>query len=136
MENVIEVEAHRDYLESLISQYVDADLILVDSKSEIGGKLGRGNWEIPGRRAQIILPKQITEEEAENCLLALAIRGQTNDHSELCEDADAIENGRTFLVHLTLHEIAHVKNRRGQDREVECDLWAHKEMAGLHLGAA
>ena len=134
MESVIKVEAYREYLETLISRYVDADLVLAESKAEIGGKLGRGNWAVPGKKAQIILPKEISEEDAENCLLALAIRGQINNRPELCADADSVKDGRQFLTHLTLHEIAHVKNRWGQDCELDCDVWAHKEMVKIDKG--
>jgi hypothetical protein len=128
LENVIDVEAHRNFLEALISQYVDADLIVVQSKAEIDGKLGRGLWAGPNQKARIIIPKLISEDEAESCLLALAVSGEINDLPELCEDADSIEDGRRFLMHLVLHEIAHVKNRWGQDRESDCDVWAHQEL--------
>jgi len=131
MEDVIDVESHRRYLEELISDHVDAKLTIVSSRAENDGRLGRCKWGRAGQQDEILLPSQITENEAENCLIALAMRGDQNNQPNLNEDADRIDSGIEFLTHLVLHEIAHVRNRWGQDKETDCDIWAHFELKKL-----
>ncbi len=40
----LDLEAHRDFISAVISKHVDAELVFVDSKENLGGKLGMSRW--------------------------------------------------------------------------------------------
>jgi hypothetical protein len=127
MNDLVLIE-HRDFIESLISKHVVARLEFVQSKEDIGGKLGRALWDSPYGSALIQLPQRITAQEIDDSLLALAVRGQVTGNSELVRHADEIDTSIKYLQHLVLHEVAHIKNDWRQDRETDCDLWVYGQM--------
>lgn len=59
----------------------------------------------------------------------------STDRIENCGFESATKQLRTndedFLVHLLLHELAHLLNNWPQERECDCDKWAFEEMSKL-----
>lgn len=68
--------------------------------------------------ALIVVKSKISKDEAESVLGLL----------ELCGYADEVRSLRLdperFAMHLVLHELAHIENEWGQERELDCDKWA------------
>jgi len=68
--------------------------------------------------ARIVVKAEISKDEAESVLGLL----------ELCGYADEVRSLRLdperFTMHLVLHELAHIENEWGQERELDCDKWA------------
>ena len=119
---------HRSLIEALVSQHIDARIEFVKSKEELGGKLGRSLWGSPTQIPLIQFPEQITGQEIDDSLIALAVRGQVTENPTLVRHADEIQSPIEYLTHLVLHEVAHIKNDWHQDRETDCDLWVYEQM--------
>lgn len=124
----LSLSERRSWIEALVATHIEARVELVSSKTEIGGKLGRARWNVPNEIPLLQFPVFISEQEIEDCLLALACRGVMKDNPRLGQLADRIETPDEFLKHLVLHEIAHVKHDWRQDRETDCDMWVYEQM--------
>ena len=123
----IDLTEYKEYIEGLVSKYVDAVIIFVETKEELNNKIAMSLWNSPSEPNLIKLLKVISANEVDNHILALALRGRLKDKPELLNYADHIESPKDFVKHLTLHEIAHIKNNWLQDKETDCDLWAYSE---------
>jgi hypothetical protein len=84
------------------------------------------NWTIPLERRYGMVPRKLIASSLrrhiparliEDHILALYFRGFERVY-ELLKDS------RTFLIHLVLHEVAHIKHDWRQDQEAKCDEWA------------
>jgi len=122
------ISEYRDFIENLISMHIEARLEIVASKEEMDGKLGRAIWGGDKMTPIIQLPRQITAQEIDDSLLALAVRGHISENQELICHAEEIDSPLEYLKHLVLHEVAHIKNNWYQDREIDCDLWVYGQM--------
>jgi hypothetical protein len=47
-----------------------------------------------------------------------------------CKAREVLSTPQLFARHLVLHELAHLENEWGQERENDCDAWAFERMAG------
>lgn len=126
--NSLLVTEYQDLIEDLVTKYVDARVQFVKSNDDIGGKLGQSLWGSATEKAVIQLPEQITAQEMEDYLIALAIRGQVANKPHLVRHADEINSPLEYLKHLVLHEVAHIRNDWHQDREIDCDMWVYDQM--------
>ena len=126
--NDLLVTEHRDFIEELVSKYIDARVKFVKSKNDIGGKLGQSLWGSATEKPIIQLPEQISGQEIHDSLMTLAVRGQITGNPKLISHADEINSPFEYLKHLVLHEVAHIKNDWHQDRETDCDLWVYDQM--------
>lgn len=123
---------YQDFIKNLISKHIDARLEIVESKEEIEDKLGRAIWGGNETTPIIQLPRQITAQEIDGYILALAVRGQIKEKQELiCHAEEIVGRPLKCLEHLVLHEVAHIKNNWHQDRETDCDLWVYEKMHTL-----
>ncbi|WP_027362334.1 hypothetical protein [Desulfospira joergensenii] len=134
MENLshLYLTRHKDFIEKIIARYVNAELILVESRSDIGNRIGLSKWGSPGRRDRILFPKTISITEQLSVILAMMKRESSMVHPGLADHANRLfaSNSMLFLEHLVLHEIAHIKNKWGQKKETACDLWAFEQIRG------
>jgi len=126
--NDLHLPEHRALIEELVAKYVVAHVRFVPSKEEIGGKLGRSYWNSPTDSPVILLPERITATEIDESLILLALRGRVTGNKKLIEHADEISSSVEYLMHLVLHEVAHIKNNWTQERETDCDLWVWEQM--------
>lgn len=76
--------------------------------------------ELPRR---IVIRESISEEGVGGVLGRLDFRGYWVETRTLRSDPVA------FLGHLLLHELAHLENNWGQEREDDCDAWAFSRLA-------
>ncbi len=124
----LDVRLNRPKIEALVSRYIQARVEILDSKASMGNRLGRSMWGGSSEIPVIQLPARITAKEIEESLLVLAIRGRTTGFRQLGEHADEIDTPEAYLEHLVLHEVAHIANNWGQDKETECDLWVYEQL--------
>lgn len=125
----IYVPAHRDQLEALLSAHASEpiDLMLVESIAAWCSERGTANPPDP-----IAMAVRCGETERAGVLIRSMIRGDRmhsaidrmllGDHDDLPEQLRG--NPALFLSHLVLHELAHLTNNWGQEREDDCDRWA------------
>jgi hypothetical protein len=128
----LDVQSHFSRIQALVARYVHARVEILPSKTEMDDRLGRSMWSGPADMALIQLPSRISASEINDSLLALAIRGHITGNAKLTQHAEEIETPEAYLEHLVLHEVAHIKNNWGQDRETDCDLWVYEQ---LHAAA-
>jgi len=50
--------------------------------------------------------------------------------SGIQDSARTLSKPEVFLRHLVLHELAHLENGWGQERENDCDVWAYERLKG------
>ena len=124
----LQLTDHRPMIEALVAKHIDARVVFVESKQELGGKLGRALWGNSTEIPLLQFPERITAEEIDDSLIALALRGQSTGNPALVRHADEIESPIEYLKHLVLHEVAHVKHDWHQDHETDCDLWVYEQM--------
>ena len=67
--------------------------------------------------ATIVVRHKITEEQADSIVGRTLLGGHPQAFHRL-------GTPEQFARHLILHELAHLENNWGQDREDECDTWA------------
>lgn len=117
----------------LVSKYIDAEVEIVDSPvkyfkqkcsqtnvESLSEKLAIALWKSPVEPNRILLQNEIPEAEIENHMQALFANG--------FEDVYYLfENSRDFMLHLVLHEVAHIRHDWDQLREKACDQWAFDE---------
>lgn len=73
----------------------------------------------PGR---VVMRDVISRDEIEGVLSLLDFQGYANEARGLRE------NPERFATHLFLHELAHLENNWGQEREMDCDDWAFERL--------
>ena len=76
--------------------------------------------QVPRR---IVIRDAISEERVNGILGRLDFRGYWEETRTLRGDP------AEFLRHLVLHELAHLENNWGQEREDDCDVWAFSRLA-------
>lgn len=128
----LNVSLEKERIESLVSRYITADVVITNDHSKTKGKLAMAEWSISPKVARISFKETITKSEIDNHIVALQMRGASESINELIDYASGISNEIEFLEHLVLHEIAHIKNNWTQQKETECDLWAMREHEAIH----
>ncbi|MES2671525.1 MAG: hypothetical protein V4673_14065 [Pseudomonadota bacterium] len=73
------------------------------------------------RAAAIIVRQRFTKEQADTVVGRVAFSGVPNAFELLAAP-------KQFARHLVLHELAHLENDWGQEREAECDRWAAERL--------
>jgi hypothetical protein len=76
----------------------------------------------------VIVRRSIDESRTYSVLAGINVRGRHKAHMLL-------STPELFLRHLVLHELAHLENDWGQERENECDDWAFERLQDKVLGA-
>jgi hypothetical protein len=130
---IADTEQYREALETVLKAHASepVDLMIVDdvaewAKGRIGNAKGNpiamsvvatssGAWGIVMRR-------EMSAERIRGVLDRMVFGGYLNA-------AELLNEPLKFLEHLVLHELAHLRNKWGQDREDDCDEWAF-ERAG------
>lgn len=131
----MDLEPHLGLLEKIAHHYVETEVLLVpdiaawraehvicgsvgaDDSNPIGQSLW-GSEDAPNR---ILLKTPLAENVIQDHLFALYLSGFRRVHY-------AIEDNITFVKHLVLHEVAHIKHNWGQDHEKDCDRWALRQL--------
>lgn len=67
---------------------------------------------------RIVMQDPISYDELQGAIGRLEIRGEWALGSRFRREPKA------FVLHLALHELAHIENNWAQDREDDCDAWA------------
>ena len=127
-----DMEELRPELESLLAAYASEPielLIVPDIAEWAAGRSGdlRANPVGLAVRdgdtggAAVLLRRQITEERAGSVVQRILLGGHASVTERLCSPA-------ALARHLALHELAHLENGWGQDREDECDAWAFERL--------
>jgi hypothetical protein len=130
--NISSTQDYRALFEAIITQNADepVDLIFVaDVAAWCAQRKGenRGNPAAKAiragqtKRAGIVLRKEIDSDRVNGINGRLAAGG-------FWTEADQLNTPETFLTHLVLHELAHLLNNWGQEKENDCDAWAFKKM--------
>jgi len=131
------IRNHAGYISNLISRHIDAIIEITEDtakwcakhpelvkKEDADSKLGMAFWNHPTEPNRIVLKETISDNEVDNHLLVLFIKGFNNVYYE-------IEDNGAFLKHLILHEIAHIKFNWVQSDEDKCDQWAFEELSKI-----
>lgn len=128
--NNLFLEEHAACIKRTIRQYIIADLIIVKSRTDIGNRLGLSMWGHSDENDRIFLPRTISVNEQLSVIFAIMAREASNRNSRLSDHARYLLSSGSinFLNHLVLHEIAHIKNRWGQNKETDCDIWAFERL--------
>lgn len=130
------VSQYRMLAQNIVDHYIDGIVEIVpdvaswcEGNAIEGPREGEGISPIAmcvygssGEPARILLQEHIDSVRISSQVDALSLRG-FDDASVAGLHDDAM-----FVKHLVLHEIAHVKNGWGQDKEVACDEWAFREL--------
>lgn len=78
------------------------------------------------KEAAILLRKNISDEKYQGVIGRMIVGGQ-DSVSEKLNTAEA------FLIHTVLHELAHLLNNWGQDKEDDCDSWAFERLNEISI---
>jgi hypothetical protein len=127
-------EDHRRTLETVIRQHgrERAELVIVDDIAEwcvthsvpmLGNPPpAMAVVEQPSGRWMILLRRRIDSDGVQDVLFStLTSRG-------FLKAGIWLDTTERFLEHLVLHELAHLNNNWGQDRDPDCDAWAFEKM--------
>lgn len=131
----IEVSQMRVQVERIATSYIDVKVEIVDdiakwcaansggqySASELDNPIGKALWNSPSEPNRILLRATITGSQVDDHLLVLFIKGFKDVYYR-------IPSSVTFLKHLVLHEVAHIKNNWQQEHEDDCDRWAFEQL--------
>ncbi len=122
------VEEQIDFAQDIISSYIQASLIIVNSRNDIGNRLALSKWS--ESNSHILIPRSISTNEQLSAILQVITTGKTNCIPKLSELGQKLlgSDSRKFLAYLILHEIAHIKNNWRQNKEIECNLWASEQI--------
>lgn len=127
----LDVADHRGEVERIVATYIKAEVAIVADiaawcaehsggryvATELDNPIGKALWHSPTEADRILMRRHLPACLIEDHLLALYFRGFERVY-ELLGDS------RTFLIHLVLHEVAHIKHDWRQDQETKCDEWA------------
>lgn len=131
----IDVSKQIHLIEGIVSKHIDAKVEIVTDvatwcadnsggmykKEELDNPIGKSLWKSKTEPNRILLKKDISSNEVENHLQGLFMSGFRDVHYK-------IENSLEFLMHLVLHEVAHIKHDWDQSHEKDCDTWAFKQL--------
>jgi len=76
----------------------------------------RSKWAVVMRQA-------IDQSTVESTISLMELRGFDQCRETLCSASE-------YAQHLMLHELAHLTNNWGQERERDCDVWAFERLEG------
>ena len=121
--------------QTIVSAYVDAKVEIVPSiaiwcaehsggqysAADLDNPIGKALWGSVSEPNRILLRQHLTAQLIDDYLLALFIKGFEQVY-------DAISSSRAFLMHLVLHEVAHIKHDWKQEHEAKCDEWAFRNL--------
>jgi hypothetical protein len=123
-----DAESHRPALESELRKHArhPVDLLIVDDIADwAASRNGNSKGNPPAMAVTdgvtgawaILLRRSIDSGWVASIIDRIEIGGFEQTRSVLASP-------ETFLRHTVLHELAHLENRWGQDREEDCDRWA------------
>jgi hypothetical protein len=109
------------------------ELVIVESVGEWSKEQGIGNARgdpqamaiaTPDRSKWAVVMRQtIDEGTVESTISLMELRG-----FEQCRES--LSSPAAYARHLVLHELAHLANEWGQERERDCDVWAFERLQG------
>ncbi len=131
-EFIANLETMRPDLEALLAEHASepVTLLIVPSIAEWAKDRVPGfTHDPPGLAlrahgtsdAAIVVKQTITEEQADSIVGRVLLGGHPQAFHRLGTPVQ-------FARHLILHELAHLENNWGQDRENECDTWAFSRL--------
>jgi hypothetical protein len=127
-----DMEVLRNDLEALLGRHARKSVKLVITPSVTiwaehkavginGSPLGLAVRALDCSEPLIVLQQRITEQQADSVVERIFHGGSEQAFYVL-------ESPQQFARHLLLHELAHIENNWGQEREDECDLWAFERL--------
>ena len=127
-----DAEAHRPLMEAALAAHADrsVDLLIVPDVAEWAARrCGNAQGNPPAMAVTdgasggwgILVRRVVSAAEVESILDRIAWNGRHAAHSLL-------DSPDVFLRHLVLHELAHLANNWGQEKEDECDDWAFQRL--------
>jgi len=130
---IADAEQYREALEAVLKSHASApvDLMIVEDVAEWAkGRIGNATGNpiamsvvaTPSGAWGIVMRREMSAEQIRGVLDRMVFGGYLNA-------AELLNEPRKFLEHLVLHELAHLQNQWGQEREDDCDEWAF-ERAG------
>jgi hypothetical protein len=133
MQQFADLAAHKRELEALLTQHASSPvqlLVVPDVQDWVRNNaphLPSSRWGMALKdqstgAAAIVLRQHFTEEQAGSVAGRVAFSGVANA-------LELLGTPRQFARHLLLHELAHLENGWGQEREAECDLWAAERLS-------
>jgi len=131
----LDLDDYQADVERIVSACIDAQVEIVPSvanwcaehsggqysDSELDNPVGKALWGSPTEPDRILLRRHLPAQLIDDHLLAMFIRGFRQVHDQICDS-------RTFLYHLVLHEVAHIKHNWRQEQEAMCDEWAFQHL--------
>ena len=125
---------HRRTLERVIREHgwEHAELLIVDDVAEWQASRGTRMPSNPIAMAVkdgqtgawgILLRRRIDSRRVESVLGMMEVRG-------FLKARILLDTTERFLEHTVLHELAHLNNGWGHDRDADCDEWAFEKMRG------
>lgn len=125
---IADTEQYREALKAVLKAHASApvELMIVDDVADWAkGRIGnaRGNPVAmsvvakPSGAWGIVMRREMSAERIRGVLDRMVFGGYL-------DAAEVLDEPLKFLEHLVLHELAHLQNGWGQDREDDCDEWA------------
>ena len=126
--SILDSESFKDILEAEIvkNYHAPVDIVFVEDVADWFAKRSDDCINNPVSVAVrdgitgghgIIMCKEINSDRVESIICRMHFGGFDNAEEILCTP-------EIFMRHLILHELAHISNNWGQDREDDCDAWA------------
>ena len=132
--NIPDSDAYRTVLEQQVQVHASrpVTLIIVDDIAD---------WAALGKRKIVGNPAATSGKDLETGAWEIVLRRSydANQVAGILSRIIVIEALRTlstpdrFLRHLVLHELAHLENEWGQDREDDCDKWAYEKLFAIAI---
>lgn len=130
--NIVSTEAYRELLERVAACNSDetVEVVFVEDVADWCAQRCIENWGNPaavsirGRRTdsgRIVIRREIDADWIDGIKARMLLGG-------FWIEVDDLDTPEKFLTHLLLHELAHLVNDWGQDREDDCDAWAFDRM--------
>ncbi len=130
--NIDDTEKYEDLLLSIIDNISDepVQLLFVDDINKWcsaregennGNPIAKAIRDSSSKEAGILLRKKINHDRYQGVIERIKIGNNNSEINKL----NSIEN---FLSHTILHELAHLLNKWGQDKEDDCDKWAFTKL--------
>lgn len=125
---VCDSENYRGALERVIDKHTrePAQLLIIDEVAD--GRTGMCNTPIAMAMKdgqtnawRILLKRRIDSDRIERVVGLLEVRG-------FLKARILLDTPERFLEHVVLHELAHLNNDWGQDRDADCDEWAFDKL--------